>query len=94
MDDDQGGQVELPDLLSQEFLSVRKEARRLRRIAIANVLRGVRRRDGRELSDVAVTTRVPGSTPSEVRGVREELKGNGVLQDELDGPAQDKEDEE
>jgi len=29
-----------------------------------------------------------------VRGVGEELKGNGVLQDELDGPAQDKEDEE
>lgn len=61
-------------------------SRRLRRISIANIIRTCRRPDGRELGDVAVATRVRGTTLTEVREVRKELEANGVLQDEIDGP--------
>jgi hypothetical protein len=57
---------------------------RRRRIAIANIIRSRRRINGKELSNVAIASKVRGSTPSEVRDVREELAQFGVLKDEIE----------
>jgi len=91
VDNDQGESDQLDRLSKLGHAALAKETKRLRRIAAANIIRGVRRRNGLRLSDVAVASRVPGMVPSEVRAVREEIERNGVLQDELDVPPDDRE---
>lgn len=77
----EGGKAKLPPPVDEA------EARRLRAVAIANIIRVFRRPNGLPLTDVAIVHRVRGSSLAEVRAVRAELDGQGYSAAELAGPA-------
>jgi hypothetical protein len=63
---------------------VAAQERRVKQIAIANLIRSNGGLTHRTLSNVAIAYRVGGVLPSDVQAVRERLEEQGYLQEELD----------
>lgn len=85
---DESYEADPETILQVQRLLKEAEASRKRHLHIARIIRLVRRPDGRELTDVAIVHRVPGSTLADVRQVRAEIDALGVCQAEMQGPAE------